>query len=240
MLIIDQLDAGYGKLQILHGLSLSVEAGQLVGVFGPNGSGKSTLIKSVFGLTTVFGGTIRLDGTVLNDVPTEKISAYGVAYVPQTQNVFTSMTIRENLLLAGRRLDPGQLDRSLADVFEMFPALSERQSQRAGQLSGGERQMLAISIGFAPRPRLMLLDEPSAALAPKLVAEIFSQLRRLCDQGITLVVVEQNARSLLRWCDYGYVLREGQIAFQGAAADILADEETAKSYLGPARSMKLT
>jgi branched-chain amino acid transport system ATP-binding protein len=232
LLSVEQLSAGYGKLQILHDLSLSVEAGQFVGVFGPNGSGKSTLIKSIFGLTRIFGGTIRLDGVMLNNVPTEKIGAYGVAYVPQTQNVFTAMTIRENLLLAGRHLTHADLEHRLSEVFETFPILRERQAQRAGQLSGGERQMLAISIAFVPRPRLMLLDEPSAALSPLLVKEIFKQLRRLCDQGITLVVVEQNARSLLHWCDYGYVLREGQIVFQGAAADILADEETAKSYLG--------
>jgi ABC-type branched-subunit amino acid transport system ATPase component len=232
LLSIEHLSAGYGKLQILHDLSLSVEAGQFVGVFGPNGSGKSTLIKSIFGLTRLFGGTIRLDGVTLNNVPTEKIGAYGVAYVPQTQNVFTAMTIRENLLLAGRHLSPGDLEHRLSEVFKTFPILRERQLQRAGQLSGGERQMLAISIAFVPRPRLMLLDEPSAALSPLLVKEIFKQLRRLCDQGITLVVVEQNARSLLQLCDYGYVLREGQIVFQGAAADILADEETAKSYLG--------
>jgi ABC-type branched-subunit amino acid transport system ATPase component len=232
LLSVEHLSAGYGKLQILHDLSLSVEAGQFVGVFGPNGSGKSTLIKSIFGLTRLFGGTIRLDGVTLNNVPTEKIGAYGVAYVPQTQNVFTAMTIRENLLLAGRHLSHGDLEHRLSEVFKTFPILRERQLQRAGQLSGGERQMLAISIAFVPRPRLMLLDEPSAALSPLLVKEIFKQLRRLCDQGITLVVVEQNARSLLQLCDYGYVLREGQIVFQGAAADILADEETAKSYLG--------
>ncbi len=232
LLTVEQLSAGYSKLQILHDLSLSVEAGQFVGVFGPNGSGKSTLIKSIFGLTRLFGGAIRLDGVTLNNVPTEKIGAYGVAYVPQTQNVFTAMTIRENLLLAGRHLTHAELERRLSAVFETFPILRERQSQRAGQLSGGERQMLAISIAFVPRPRLMLLDEPSAALSPLLVKEIFKQLRGLCDQGITLVVVEQNARSLLHWCDYGYVLREGQIVFQGAAADILADEETAKTYLG--------
>src|SRR5215813_232277 len=232
LLNIDHITAGYDKLQILHDLSLKVEAGQFIGIFGPNGSGKSTLIKTVFGLTKVFGGTITLEDQLLNGVLTEQISARGVAYVPQTQNVFTSMTIRENLLLAGRHLKRDALDRALSEVYEIFPILNERGSQRAGQLSGGERQMLAISIAFVPHPHLMLLDEPSAALAPFLVTEIFRTLRKLCERGITLVVVEQNARSLLRWCDYGYVLREGQIVFQGAAADILADEETAKSYLG--------
>src|SRR5712691_11033533 len=148
LLQIDRLNAGYGKLHILHDLSLGVEAGQFVGIFGPNGSGKSTLIKSIFGLTQLFSGTITLDGTILNGVPTEKIGAHGIAYVPQSLNVFTKMTIRENLLLAGRQLAREQMDRRLTEVFEMFPILRERQSQRAGLLSGGERQMLAISIAF--------------------------------------------------------------------------------------------
>jgi branched-chain amino acid transport system ATP-binding protein len=232
LLAIEHLTAGYGQLQILHDLTLNVEAGQFVGIFGPNGSGKSTLIKSIFGLTKIFDGTIALAGKTLNGIPTEKISANGIAYVPQTQNVFAKMTIRENLLLANRNLNPNERKRILAQVFGMFPILGERQSQRAGQLSGGERQMLAISIAFLRGPRLMLLDEPSAALSPILVTEIFRQLRRLCQTGITLVVVEQNARSLLRWCDYGYILREGQVVFEGAASAILADEETVKTYLG--------
>jgi branched-chain amino acid transport system ATP-binding protein len=232
LLTIEQLSAGYGKLQILHDVSLSVDPGQFIGIFGPNGSGKSTLIKMVFGLTKVFNGTIALDGIALNGIPTEKIGAFGIAYVPQTQNVFTGMTIRENLLLAGRQLKRERFEQVLESIFEMFPVLRERQSQRTGSLSGGDRQMLAISIAFIPRPRLMLLDEPSASLSPLLVTEIFRQLRRLCEQGITLVVVEQNARSLLRWCDYGYVLREGAIVFQGSAEAMLADEETAKSFLG--------
>jgi len=237
LLTIDHVTAGYGKLEILHDLSLAVEPGQFVGVFGANGSGKSTLIKTVLGLTRLFSGTITLEDITLNGMPTEKIGAYGVAYVPQTQNVFTSMVIRENLLLAGRHAPAAELQRRLDEAFTMFPILHDRQGQRAGQLSGGERQMLAIAIAFVQHPRLMLLDEPSAALAPLLVTEIFRQLRRLGELGITLVVVEQNARSLLRWCDYGYVLREGQIVFQGSSAAILADEETAKSYLGvgPAR-----
>ncbi len=232
MLEIQALSAGYGKLQVLYDLSLAVEPGQFIGIFGPNGSGKSTLIKSIFGLADIFGGTILLEGRKLNGVPTEKIGANRVAYVPQVQNVFASMTIRENLRLAARRLPPDELAQALTDAFAMFPILEERFSQRAGQLSGGERQMLAIAMGFLAKPRLLLLDEPSAGLSPRYMSEIFRQLRALQERGITLVVVEQNARSLLRWCDYGYVLREGRIVFQGLARAILDDEETAKSYLG--------
>ncbi len=234
---IQALCAGYGKLQVLYDLSLTVEPGQFVGIFGPNGSGKSTLIKSIFGLADIFGGTILLDGNKLNGTLTEQVGADSVAYVPQVQNVFTTMTIRENLQLAARRLPPDRRKPALGDVFEMFPILKQRLSQRAGQLSGGERQMLAIAMAFLPRPRLILLDEPSAGLSPLFANEIFRKLRALQERGLTLVVVEQNARSLLRWCGYGYILREGHIAFQGPAEAILRDEETAKNYLGvgPAR-----
>jgi len=232
LLTLDKVSAGYGKLVVLPGVSLSVEPGQFVGVIGPNGSGKSTLVKSVFGLTTIFSGAILLEGASLVGLPTEALSQRGLAYVPQTRNVFTSLTIRENLLLAVRRQSRPLAAAALAETFEWFPILRDRQGQRGGQLSGGERQMLAIAIAWLTRPRLMLLDEPTAGLAPLLVNEILGQLRRLCEAGITLLVVEQNARSLLRHCDYGYVMREGQVVFQATAAGLLADEETAKNYLG--------
>jgi branched-chain amino acid transport system ATP-binding protein len=232
LLSIDHLSAGYGKLVVLHEVSVTVESGQFVALIGPNGSGKSTLIKSVFGLTDIFGGAIVFDGVPLIGLSTEVISRRGLAYVPQTHNVFTSMTLRENLQLAVRHLDRAAASSALEQVFAMFPILSAREPQRAGQLSGGERQMLAIAMAWLPRPRLMMLDEPSAGLAPLVVTEIFKQLRKLCAAGTTLVVVEQNARSVLRVSDYGYVMREGQIVFQGTASAILSDEETAKNYLG--------
>ncbi|MCL4295880.1 MAG: ABC transporter ATP-binding protein [Anaerolineae bacterium] len=235
LLTINGLTAGYGKLEVLHGISLAVEPGQFVAILGPNGSGKSTLVKSVFGLTRIFGGSIAVESMPLVGLPTEKIGRQGLAYIPQRENVFTSMTIRDNLLLAGRKLGQAAAARSLDEVYQLFPILEQRQAQRAGRLSGGERQMLAIALGWLSRPRLMLLDEPSAGLSPLFVKEIFRVLRHLCDGGLTLVVVEQNARSVLRWCDYAYVLREGQVAFQGTSADILADEETVKGYLGVGR-----
>ncbi|MBI1881839.1 MAG: ABC transporter ATP-binding protein [Chloroflexi bacterium] len=236
LLTINHLSAGYGKLEVLHGVNLTVEPGQFVAILGPNGSGKSTLVKSVFGLTHVFGGSITWESTPLIGLPTEKIGGYGLAYIPQRENVFTSMTIHENLLLAVRKLNKTAAKQSLAEIFKLFPTLELRQKQRAGRLSGGERQMLAIALGWLSRPRLMLLDEPSAGLSPLLVKEIFRVLRQLCENGMTLVVVEQNARSVLRWCDFAYILREGQIAFQGTSADILADEETVKGYLGVGRA----
>jgi branched-chain amino acid transport system ATP-binding protein len=236
--MIENLTAGYGKLEVLHGVSLIVEPGQFVAILGPNGSGKSTLVKSVFGLTRVFGGSIILEKTALVGLPTEKVGEYGLAYIPQRENVFTSMTIHDNLLLAVRKLKLQAAQQSLSEVYQLFPILEQRQKQRAGRLSGGERQMLAIALGWLSRPRLMLLDEPSAGLSPLFVKEIFRVLRQLCENGLTLVVVEQNARSILRWCDYAYILREGQIAFQGTSADILADEETVKGYLGVGRAAR--
>jgi len=232
LLTVQALSAGYGKLTILHGISLSVQAGQFVAILGPNGSGKSTLLKTIFGLTTVFGGSIQVGDTSLLGLPTEQIGGHGIAYVPQRENVFGSLSVRENLLLAVRRLKRSVATSLLEQAYGVFPILANRQLQRAGQLSGGERQMLAIAIGWLAQPKLMLLDEPSAGLAPLFVGEVFRTLQTLTQRGITLVVVEQNARSVLRWCDYAYVLREGAIAFQGTAAEILADEETVKGYLG--------
>lgn len=232
MLTIQHLRAGYGKLTILPDLTLTIQPAQFTAILGPNGSGKSTLLKSIFGLTDIFAGAIELEATMLNGLPTESIGQHGIAYVPQRQNVFTSLTVHENLALAVRKMGRGQAQAALQRAFALFPILNERQRQRAGQLSGGERQMLAIALGWLTQPKVMLLDEPSAGLSPLFVTEVFRTLKNLVADGITLVVVEQNARSILRWCDYAYVLREGQIAFHGSAADILADEETVKGYLG--------
>lgn len=232
LLTIQHLRAGYGKLIVLNDLSLKVEEGQFLGILGPNGSGKSTLIKSIFGLTDIVSGSIQFRALELTKIPTENIHRYGLAYVPQRQNVFTSMTIRDNLLLALRKQAGHEVKQRLQETFQIFPILKERQQQGAGSLSGGERQMLAIALAWLAKPEVMLLDEPSAGLAPRFVTEIFKLLRRLCETGITLVVVEQNARSLLRFCDYAYILREGELAFEGTSSDILADEETVKGYLG--------
>jgi branched-chain amino acid transport system ATP-binding protein len=235
-LAINHLTAGYGKLEILHDLSLGVEPGQFVGILGPNGSGKSTLLKSIFGLTTIFSGTIQFETQIepvaLQRLPTEAIGAKGLAYVPQRENVFASLSVRENLQLAVRNLTRTAAEERLQAAYTLFPILRDRLPQRAGSLSGGERQMLAIALGWLPQPQIMLLDEPSAGLSPKFVSEVFRTLQQLAQAGMTLVVVEQNARSLLRWCDYAYLLREGQLAFQGSANALLADEETVKNYLG--------
>ncbi|MCL4863250.1 MAG: ABC transporter ATP-binding protein, partial [Caldilineaceae bacterium] len=239
MLTIDHLTAGYGKLTILHDISLAVTPGQFVAVLGPNGSGKSTLLKSIFGLADVGSGAIRLGNRALHGLPTEQVCRHGIAYVPQRQNVFASLSVRENLLLAVRQKEKAEADNALARAYALFPILGQRQAQRARSLSGGERQMLAIAMGWLGQPQVMLLDEPSAGLAPLFVTEVFRTLRKLTDDGLTLVVVEQNARSILRWCDHAYILREGRMVFDGAADAILADEETVKGYLGVQRQAEL-
>lgn len=230
------LTAGYGKLTILQELNIAVEQGQFVAILGPNGSGKSTLLKTIFGLTDVTAGRIECNGQPVLGRNTEEMGRFGLAYVPQRENVFRGMTVRENLLLAVRKLHHTEAVEALGECFALFPTLQKRQPVRAGQLSGGERQMLAIAMGWLVKPTVMLLDEPSAGLSPLFVSEVFSTLKALCASGITMVVVEQNARSILRYCDYAYILREGQVAFAGTAEAIHADEETAKGYLGVGRS----
>jgi branched-chain amino acid transport system ATP-binding protein len=232
ILSVNQLSAGYGKLVILHDLTLQFDTDQFTAILGPNGSGKSTLLKSVFGLTTIFGGSIQYDGRELVGLAAETVGHYGIAYVPQRGNVFTSMSVQENLLLAMRKVSAGDKQQGLDAAYELFPILTKRRTQRAGHLSGGERQMLAIAMGWLARPRLMLLDEPTAGLAPLVANALFQTLQRLRHQDITIVVVEQNARSVLRWCDKVFVLRAGQLVFEGTAQECLHNEEMLKGYLG--------
>ncbi|MDE2950891.1 MAG: ABC transporter ATP-binding protein [Chloroflexota bacterium] len=232
MIKVDSLTAGYGKLEILQDLSLAFGEGQFSALLGPNGSGKSTLMKAIMGINTIFGGSIQLEGRELVGLRTEDISKMGIAYVPQRENIFTEMTVLENLQLGLRVLPRDQRQGALDELLELFPILGRRKSQKAGLLSGGEHQMLAIAIAWLSRPSIMLLDEPSAGLAPAIAGDVFRVLQDLRQQGITLVVVEQNARRVLQYCDYAFVLREGQLAFEGSAEDCLNDEETIKGYLG--------
>lgn len=232
MITVHNLTAGYGKLEILQDLSLSFGAQQFSAVLGPNGSGKSTLMKAIMGINTIFSGSLKLAKQELVGMPTEAISGLGIAYVPQRENIFDELTVLENLQLGSRSLPREKRDEALKELLELFPILGRRRGQRAGLLSGGEHQMLAIAIAWLSRPSIMLLDEPSAGLAPVVALEVFGVLQALGQAGITLIVVEQNARRVLQYCDHAFVLREGQLAFQGTAAECLADEETIKWYLG--------
>ena len=234
MIKVASLTAGYGKLEILQDLNLAFAEGQfsVLPVLGPNGSGKSTLMKAIMGVNRIFSGSIELDGRELVGLRTEVISKLGIAYVPQRENTFTEMTVLENLQLGMRNLPRERRQDALDELLTLFPILGRRKSQRAGLLSGGEHQMLAIAIAWLGRPSIMLLDEPSAGLAPAVAGDVFRVLQDLRRQDITLVVVEQNARRILQYCDYAFVLREGQLAFEGSAEDCLNDEETIKGYLG--------
>ena len=232
MISIRKLTAGYGKLEILQSLSLTFAERQFSAVLGPNGSGKSTLMKAIMNLNTIFGGSIQLKERELIGEPTEAISRLGIAYVPQRENIFDELTVLENLQLGARILPKADRPSAMQELLDIFPILGRREAQQAGLLSGGEHQMLAIAIAWLSKPTIMLLDEPSAGLAPAIATDVFRVLQALQQQGMTLIVVEQNARRVLQYCDYAFVLREGMLVFQGSAEECLKDEETIKSYLG--------
>jgi branched-chain amino acid transport system ATP-binding protein len=231
LLTVADLDAGYGDLQILHGVDLTVGGEEYVTVVGPNGAGKSTVMKSVFGLTTYMGGTVRFAGSDITGRPPEEIIHEGIGYVPQSDNVFASLSVRENLAMGAYILDDLPEDR-LADVFERFPILEERQAQSAGTLSGGQRQMLAMGRALMLDPGLLLLDEPSAGLAPDLVDEMFDRIDGINDAGTAILMVEQNATEALRRCDRGYVLANGRNRFEGDGRTLLEDEDVRREFLG--------
>ncbi|WP_251343343.1 ABC transporter ATP-binding protein [Haloplanus halophilus] len=231
LLEVADLDAGYGDLQILDGVDLTVDDGEYVTIVGPNGAGKSTVMKSVFGLTTYMGGTIRFDGADITGRSPEEIIHEGIGYVPQSDNVFASLSVRENLEMGAYILDEVPEDR-LAAVFDRFPILEERQAQTAGTLSGGQRQMLAMGRALMLDPSLLLLDEPSAGLAPDLVDEMFDRIDEINEAGTAILMVEQNAKEALRRCDRGYVLANGANRFEGDGRTLLDDDEVRREFLG--------
>jgi len=227
------LNAGYGKLQILFDVSFSVPSEKITVIVGPNGSGKSTTLKTIFGLTTIYSGEILFDGKNIAGLPPHRIAKMGVAYVPQTDNVFAKLTVKENLVMATYGMDESSAQDRVEEVLEMFPILKERLDQRAGTLSGGERQMLAIGIALIRRPKLMLFDEPTAALAPKIAIEILDIIARLRDEyKITILLVEQNAKKALEYGDRAVLLVGGRVAFEGEAEELLRHPDLARMYLG--------
>lgn len=231
LLSIRDLDSGYGELQVLNGVNLDVGAGAYVAIVGPNGAGKSTVMKSVFGLTTHMGGTIRFDGVEIAGQNPETIIHHGISYVPQNGNVFPTLTTRENLEMGAYILDSVPEDR-VEIVFDRFPILAERQSQKAGTLSGGQRQMLAMGRALMLDPQLLLLDEPSAGLAPDLVAEMFDRIGAINDAGTAVLLVEQNAKEALSRCDRGYVLVQGENRYMDTGETLLEDETVRQQFLG--------
>jgi ABC-type branched-subunit amino acid transport system ATPase component len=228
----DGLVAGYlPGVNILNGSDLYCQEGELVGIIGPNGAGKSTLLKALFGLVTVSEGTVQLNGEDVTNQRADKLVTAGIGFVPQTNNVFPALTIQENLEM-GCYQRPGKFRERFDFVGELFPALVDRRNQRAGSLSGGERQMVAMGRALMMEPSVLLLDEPSAGLSPVLQDEVFVQTRRINRAGVSVVMVEQNARRCLQICDRGYVLDQGRNAYTGTGQSLARDPKVIELYLG--------
>jgi branched-chain amino acid transport system ATP-binding protein len=233
LLSIDQVSVAYDKVEAVRGVSLAIEPGQIVTVIGPNGAGKTTLLGAAIGLLP-WRGRMSFDGIDLRRLDVEARIERGFCLVPETRELFGDLSVSDNLLLGGysRRRDSAGLKQSLADVYGRFPRLEERRSQKASTLSGGERQMLALGRALMAKPRLLMLDEPSLGLAPIIVREVFRIIASLRELGVSILLVEQNARAALETADFGYVLETGEIVHSGAAADLMHDPRVTASYLG--------
>ncbi|WP_281194226.1 ABC transporter ATP-binding protein [Halorubrum sp. F4] len=231
LLEVRDLDAGYGDLQILTDVDLDVDDEEYVTIVGPNGAGKSTVMKSVFGLTTHMAGTVTFDGEDISGTKPEDVIHKGLGYVPQNENVFAELSVEENLEMGAYILDEVPQD-ALGMVYDRFPILEERREQRAGTMSGGQRQMLAMGRALMLDPDLLLLDEPSAGLAPDLVDEMFDKIDEINGTGTAILMVEQNAKEALRRCDRGYVLSNGQNRYEDEGTVLLNDEEVRREFLG--------
>ncbi|GAA1843882.1 ABC transporter ATP-binding protein [Agromyces salentinus] len=232
VVVVDEVHAGYlPGVNILNGCSLVAQQGELIGIIGPNGAGKSTLLKAIFGQVNVRGGTIKLEGADITGLKANKLVSRGVGFIPQTNNVFPSLTIEENLQM-GLYQNPGIYKERLEFVTGIFAELGKRLKQRAGSLSGGERQMVAMSRALMMDPKVLLLDEPSAGLSPVRQDEAFIRVSEINKAGVTCIMVEQNARRCLQICDRGYVLDQGRDAYTGTGRELLNDPKVTELYLG--------
>ena len=237
ILVVDELVAGYiPEVNILNGCNIEVRKGEFVGVIGPNGAGKSTVLKAILGQCGVRSGQVRFLDNDITGKKAHELVEQGVGYVPQTQNVFQSLTVSENLEM-GCFIKPSVFDERFEYVTSLFPKLRERANQRAGSLSGGERQMVAMGRALMMEPKLLLLDEPSAGLSPALQDEVFIQCKRINAEGIAILMVEQNARRCLQVTDRGYVLDQGKNAYTGTGRQLLEDPNVIKLYLGTLAKM---
>jgi branched-chain amino acid transport system ATP-binding protein len=231
VLELDNVVGGYGDTQILHGVSMHVDAGEIVVIIGPNGAGKSTAMKAVFGLLKLTGGSVLLDGNAITNTPPEKVVRHGVCYVPQTSNIFPSLSVEENLEM-GAFVRTDDYKPRLNEIYEMFPPLFEKRQQAAGTLSGGQRQMVAMGKALMLEPKILLLDEPTAGLSPKFRGEIFETVKQINGAGTPILMVEQNAKQALGIANRGYVLVDGKNRFEGSGQDLLNDPEVAEMFLG--------
>ncbi len=232
ILAVTNLRAGYGKSEVLHGVTMTIRRGEIVTLVGANGAGKSTTLRSIFGLTDIRSGHVVFKGRELVGWSPHRRVGLGLAFVPQEHSIFPSLTVRENLEMGAYTLPGDALAPAMRSVFEHFPRLAERQGQKAGTLSGGERQMLAIGRGLMTSPDLLMLDEPSLGLAPMVVQAVFEEVQRINAAGTTVFLVEQNARRALAVAHRAYVLELGQIRHQGTGQDLLNNVEVQRAYLG--------
>lgn len=231
MLEVSNLTAGYGEIIVLHNVSLKLQRGQIVSIIGANGAGKTTLLNTISGLVRQRQGSIKFLGEELPRQP-HAVVRKGIVQVPEGRKVFAGLTVRENLILGGYPLKRKDIERNLERVYELFPVLKERAAQYAGTLSGGEQQMLAVARGLMSNPQVMLLDEPSLGLAPRVVNTIFTIIQKIREAGVTVLLVEQNARKALKLCDYAYVLENGCITLEGTGQALMDEPKVRQAYLG--------
>jgi len=233
LLRLDELEVAYGGIRAVKGIDLRVARGELVSLIGANGAGKSTTLRAICGLVPVAAGMIHYDGQAIAGLPSHTLVRRGLVMVPEGRGIFGKLTIDENLQMgAYSRNDLDEIERDKEHVFELFPRLAERRNQSAGTLSGGEQQMLAMGRAMLSRPRLLLLDEPSMGLAPLMVERIFEVIRTIAAEGVTILLIEQNARLALEASDRGYVMESGRIILEGAGANLLNDPKVRAAYLG--------
>ena len=233
LLEVKDLNVYYGVIQALKGISFRVEEGEIVALVGANGAGKTTTMQSVIGLIKSKTGEIYYDGEEISKIQTNKLVGKGMSQVPEGRRIFQELTVYENLLMgAFLERDKAKIKADMEYVYSLFPILKERKNQIAGTLSGGEQQMLAISRALMSHPKLLMLDEPSMGLSPLLVQEVFDIIKKIHDDGTTVLLVEQNAKMALKIADYAYVLETGKIAFEGKASELLANDDIKKAYLG--------
>jgi branched-chain amino acid transport system ATP-binding protein len=233
MLVLDQIHTYYDRIHALKGVSLTVEQGEIVTLIGSNGAGKTTTLRTISGLLKPRAGSILLEGTPIDELPAHEITRLGISHSPEGRRIFARLTVAENLEMgAFTRIDKPAIRQDLANVLELFPRLRERLHQRGGTLSGGEQQMLAMGRAMMSRPRLLLLDEPSMGLAPLFVEQIFQIIRNINEQGVTILLVEQNAHVALSIAHRAYVMETGAIVLAGPAADVLTSPQVREAYLG--------
>lgn len=233
MLKLSNINAGYGKLGVLWNVSMEVHSGEFVALVGPNGAGKTTVLRTISGIVTPISGEVWYMNQKINGLPVQQIMRTGISFVTDDGCLFSGMTVMENLMMGAYTVnDKKKIKSSLDSIFELFPRLAERKKQFAGSMSGGERKMLAIARGLMSDPKLILVDEPSLGLAPKLVLDVFNTLKELTTRGVTVLLVEQNVNTTLKIVDRGYVLEQGSIVQEGSSTELRENEHIKKAYLG--------